>query len=291
MANFKSELKDYQVISRELIFDNSLSDRARFVYCYMAAKPEGWNFFLEPMASEIGYSVETLRKYMNELIEHGWLERGKQGNDGGKFSAVEYILKSSPYRNFSDTVNFRDGKNKPQDNIDIIDKRDNKKEEKELKEKFFAFVKLYKKLTNKQTRGLETEFRDFISRHKDWKEVIEILPLAIERETKARNEAKAAKKFFPEPKMLQTYLGRQRAWELYTTEIDTNDGKTYVPSTGGSLNWNDYYNCYVYMGMFIENIADGYTNETRPDGATIMLNNARGFVKWDSKRKQWVETR
>ena len=65
MANFNNELNNYQVIPRDLIFDNTLSDRARFIFCFMASKPNGWDFFLEPMAKEIGYSVETLRKYIN----------------------------------------------------------------------------------------------------------------------------------------------------------------------------------------------------------------------------------
>ena len=70
MGNFVNKLSNYQVLPRELIFDNTLSDRARFVYCYMASKPTDWDFLMNPMAKEIGYSVETLRKYINELVEN-----------------------------------------------------------------------------------------------------------------------------------------------------------------------------------------------------------------------------
>lgn len=65
------------------------------------------------------------------------------------------------------------------------------------------------------------------------------------------------------------------------------DEKIYAPNVGGSLNWNDYYSCYVSTSMFVEQIADGYTDETRPNGARIMLNNGRGFVVWSSERKRW----
>lgn len=65
------------------------------------------------------------------------------------------------------------------------------------------------------------------------------------------------------------------------------DEKIYAPNVGGSLNWNDYYSCYVSTSMFVEQIADGYTDETRPNGARIMLNNGRGFVVWSSERKKW----
>lgn len=59
----------------------------------MASKPEGWDFFLEPMAQELGYSKDTLRKYIKELIECGWLEKGEQDkSNGNRFGAVEYTL-------------------------------------------------------------------------------------------------------------------------------------------------------------------------------------------------------
>lgn len=80
MARIKNELLGFQSIPRNLIFDSSVSDRARFVYCFMASKPDDWDFFLEPMAKEIGYSVDTLRKYINELINKGWLVKGEQQN-------------------------------------------------------------------------------------------------------------------------------------------------------------------------------------------------------------------
>lgn len=160
-------------------------------------------------------------------------------------------------------------------------------ETKEYKEKFANFVSEYKKMGGK-VRSVNTEFNDFTKRHKDWQKVLPYLELAVQRETKARNQAKAQKKFFPEPKMLQTYLGKQRAWELYVTigeDIKTNE---YTPMCGGALSWNDYYNCYMYVGYWDgRHIADGYTDDNRPDGASITLNNGRGVIKWNASNKTW----
>lgn len=122
MAKIINKVADgYQIIPRELIFDSTISDRARFVYCFMASKPEGWDFFLEPMAKEIGYSKDTLRKYINELVDGGWLVRGEQANTNGLFGAVCYELQPTK---FTDTEKYRHGKNPTQDNIDIIDNID-----------------------------------------------------------------------------------------------------------------------------------------------------------------------
>lgn len=139
MGNFVNKLSNYQVIPRELIFDNTLSDRARFVYCYMASKPNGWDFYMNPMAKEIGYSVETLRKYINELVENGWLVKGEQKNEG-LFGAVTYTLNDSKTLNEeeasdgtknSDTEKIRHGEIPTQYNIDIIHSRDDRKDKEE----------------------------------------------------------------------------------------------------------------------------------------------------------------
>lgn len=63
----------------------------------------------------------------------------------------------------------------------------------------------------------------------------------------------------------------------------------YLPQTGGFLLWNDVEKQYVFIGMFLSQLYDGYTDDDRPDGATIMLNNARGFVTWNAGRRLWVK--
>ena len=157
MGNFVNKLSNYQVIPRELIFDNTLSDRARFVYCYMASKPTDWDFLMNPMSKEIGYSVETLRKYINELVENGWLVKGEQKNEG-VFGAVTYTLNESKTQNKektddeqneeeeetlddtknSDTEKIRYGEIPTQHNIDITHSRDDRNGNKERKDKSFS---------------------------------------------------------------------------------------------------------------------------------------------------------
>ena len=296
MARIYNELRNYQNVPRKLVFDKDLSDRARFVYVFMACKPNDWDFYLKPMAAELGYSIETLRKYINELIANGWLVKGKQENENGIFGAVEYTLKANkvlPNTENTEAENFRHGKNPTQHNKDSLHNKENieiKKDniEKEYKEKFKSFVSLYKKMGGK-VRGIDTEFKDFTKRHKDWKEILPYLSLAVQRETKARQQAKIEKKFFPEPKMLQTYLGKQRAWELYVTigeDVDTNE---YNPMCDVSLNWNDYYKCYIYTGYWNGYIPDGYTDENRPNGAMVTLNNGRGTKVWNKEKKIWED--
>lgn len=182
MANFNNELNNYQNIPRSLIFDNALSDRARFVFCFMASKPDGWEFFLEPMAKEIGYSVETLRKYISELVDSGWLEKGEQKKEKGMFGATEYTLKAAkspsiekPCTEITVSGKFRVGKNPTLNKIDNKQKQDNKEKEinKSISDKDEAFEQCWiayrrkgSKAKSKQQWGkLADDEKEMIAEH------------------------------------------------------------------------------------------------------------------------------
>lgn len=65
--------------------------------------------------------------------------------------------------------------------------------------------------------------------------------------------------------------------------------ETYMPICDGALCWSEMLGCYIYLGYWDRNepIADGYDDESRPDGALIRLNNGRGTITWDCETKKW----
>lgn len=63
----------------------------------------------------------------------------------------------------------------------------------------------------------------------------------------------------------------------------------YMPQQSPMLNWNEYYNCYMYVGYWDGHIPDGYSDDDRPDGASVTLNNGRGTIVWDRETKQWIK--
>lgn len=143
MAQVINKTKGFGSIPRDLVYDNELSDRARFLYIFMACKPEGWEFFQDSMCAELGYSKDTLRKYLNELVQRGWIVEEGQQNTNGKFGAKVYTIEvkidgvgNLPCGKNTDTVKNRNGKNHTQINIDNkeinskeeINKNNNKKE-------------------------------------------------------------------------------------------------------------------------------------------------------------------
>ena len=66
------------------------------------------------------------------------------------------------------------------------------------------------------------------------------------------------------------------------------DSGKYTPQ--GSTIWFDertqsYWTTTLYFDFGID---DGYSDNDRPDGATLTLNNARGKVKWSKENKRWL---
>lgn len=83
------------------------------------------------------------------------------------------------------------------------------------------------------------------------------------------------------------YNGNNIIYDPTKAIADEKQVSVYVPTCGGMLNWNDYYKCYIYTGFWDGHIADGYSDDNRPNGAKVTLNNSRGTVVWSSEFKEW----
>lgn len=320
---------DFKKIHKSIIKNKNIDCITLGIYTKIVVLGAEWNLNIKGLKKYLGISENKIRNsicileregYVRRRVNYhdgkldGWIyefmpypiaenERTKAGysssqcEDNIQCCAEISVTEKQPTLKTANTENGEDDNNRLNKHIDLIninkeikENTKRKKESAELYKQFEDFVLLYRKLTKKATRSVKTEFEDFKTRHKDWAEIIPYLSVAITRETKERQNAEANNKFFPLPKMLQTYLGKQRAWELYVTigEDIEKAKNNYMPIESPMLAWNDYYNCYLYIGGFYDGkIYDGYNDEDRPDGATVMLNNARGTLRWNSQTKTW----
>lgn len=293
MARIYNELRNYQNIPRELVFDKTLSDRARFVYVFMACKPDGWDFFLEPMSKDIGYSVDTLRKYLNELVASGWLVKGEQSNEHGIFGAVEYTLKATK---ITDTENFRYGKNAAQKNINNISlpntkdntiKEENNKEIK--KESDELFEKCWIAYRRKGKKGKAKHYWDKLPANE--KDSV-LQHIKIYTKTRELQYQQDFERYLRDKTFLSVVVSKNNV--VYDpTKLGKGESvsKVYMPSGNFSITWDDQLKAYLYIGFYSDGqaIADGYTDATRPDGARIVLNNGRGELVWSSITRTWIK--
>lgn len=313
MGNFTNSLKNFQSIPRALIFDNAMSDRARFVFCYMASKPEGWDFYLETMAKEIGYHVDTLRKYINELIKFGWLIKGEQVNDG-KYGAVKYTLCSEKENTENtdtentDTEKYRDGEIPPHiDKRDKRDKRDNINRDNKKKEIYKEIVDTWNNSTKSfaKVHVISEKIKSAInSRIRDGYSVDDIKKAILLCESlpdfyKGGDNSKAWKASFmwliSNTKgnfdsilsgALHNSPSAKRDYDMIINLGDKAYKEAYTPSCDGiSLFWNDNINAYCTTNNPEWGVYDGYKPNERPNGATVYCQGV--YYNWNSEKKEW----
>lgn len=149
MNKLNNKIKDnFTIIPNDIIRNKNLSDRARFLFCYMASMPDEWKFYQGVMAKELGYTKDTLRKYIEELLTTGYLNR-EQRRETGKFDSYDYTLNFSPCMENTDTVKTRNGKNPSREKSSLIntnlEKRNtiiNTNLEKDIENEFSHFEKV-----------------------------------------------------------------------------------------------------------------------------------------------------
>ena len=280
MGNFINKLGAYQVIPRELIFDNTLSDRARFVYCYMASKPNNWEFFMTPMAKEIGYSVDTLRKYINELIESGWLIKGEQKNDG-LFGAVTYTLNSTK---ISDTKKNRYGEIPTQhnrDNRQNTDKKQKEEREESLSKKDELFEECWKAYRRK---GSKSKSKSYWNKLKDDEKNRVLDHIKAYVSARDINYQQDFERYLRDKTFDSLVIKGNDILFDPTCATDTD----YHPFGNYSILYDDISKQYIYIGYCDGRMSDSYTDDNRPDGATIILNSGRGTIVWSKAEQKWI---
>lgn len=85
------------------------------------------------------------------------------------------------------------------------------------------------------------------------------------------------------------FKGNQTIYDPTKLGKGDSTNNVYTPSGNFSLMWDEPSNAYMYIGYYYDGmeVADGYTNDNRPNGAKIILNNARGTIIWNSLTKKW----
>lgn len=62
----------------------------------------------------------------------------------------------------------------------------------------------------------------------------------------------------------------------------------YHPYGNTSIMYDEINHCYMYIAYSYSMIADGYTDDERPDGAVLVLNSGRGTLTWNKAERKWI---
>lgn len=266
---------------------------------------DGSDVVLERMCEDLGYSVATLKKYISELLDSGWLCEGVDG--------AGYILRSSlsvEKTNFNTKIDF-EAKNRGNHNIDnlyiptiyenIINEENNNNDndnnydnniEEKIKEKNSQkkekkqelFLKCWVAYRRKGSRKKSLEQWERLSDKERMMVMPHIRAYVGSRDLVYQRDFE---RYLRDKVFMDTIVVGKRV--VYDPSHVTNDtADVYRPMTDGMIHWNDGLGCYLFTGFDETCIFDGYDDANRPDGAMLCMNNGRGYVSWDAKERKWV---
>lgn len=85
--SFKKQVVPFTQVPNELLYNPDISFKAKGIWAYMSAKPEGWHFSADRIADETKEARKAVLAGLKELSEHGYITAKKKG-DG----RIEYTL-------------------------------------------------------------------------------------------------------------------------------------------------------------------------------------------------------
>jgi len=91
MAKLTRRSYSFTSVPNALLRDETISLKAKGLYCLMFSKPENWEFYEKSLVKESKDGRDAVRAGLKELIDAGWLIRSG-GRDDGMFDAYDYEI-------------------------------------------------------------------------------------------------------------------------------------------------------------------------------------------------------
>ena len=280
---------NYTTISNVFLRNDKLSLKAKGLLATILSLPETWDFSIKGICSIVKEGTTAVYSAIDELKTYGYCIVETLRDEKGRVVGNDYTFFENPNMENLNMDNQAQ-LNKDIINISLPNTEDNPIKEEIKKENIKRNRNEYSEDFEKawelaQRKGSKTEAYKYWKRLKeeDKKKVFAHLPFYYKS-----NERRYLKDF-------SGYLNRcyyssvvydKQGHVLYDPEREQSN--EYRPNCDGSLVWNEFWHCYMYVGFWDgKHIPDGYSDDNRPDGASVTLNNGRGVLTWDKETKQW----
>ena len=100
---YKKRERGYTNIANNIMDDDTISYKAVGIFVSMWRKPDGWDFNIQALANDHKDGKKSVSSGLDELIEHGYVERIANRNKG-QFGGYDYVLHEVPKPQNGDTV-------------------------------------------------------------------------------------------------------------------------------------------------------------------------------------------
>lgn len=275
--------KEYTTISNVFLRDTNLSLKAKGFLAMVMALPNDWDFSISGIVGIVKEGKTAIYSTIKELKDNKYCVVETIRDEKGKVVGNDYTFYENPNL---ENLNVDNQPQQSKDSNKLLTEKKNEsdkslsKSDKKLELFETCWIayrrKGHKKLAKEQWIKLKDEEKESVLPH------IQVYVNTRELVYQADFERYLKNREF------QTIIvkGNIVVYDPYSG-YETN---TYHPITGGALMWNDYYKCYLYTGWYNkgDRMYDGYEDEKRPDGATIVLNNGRGKVVWNKEKQEWM---
>ena len=275
---------NYTTISNVFLRDKELSLKAKGLLATILSLPENWDFSIKGICATIKEGTTAVYSAIDELKERGYCKVVTNRNEKGMIVGNDYTFYEDPSMENLNVGN----QTQINTNISLPNTKDTnnkeKNKEKEINKELFEQCWIAYKRKGSKKKSLEY-----------WKKLTDVEKQNVMPHIKAyvsTRELQYQKDFerYLRDKIFTTVVFANNMVIYDPTKLGKKDkaNDVYMPLTDGALSWNDYYHCFMYVGYWDGvHIADGYDDDTRPDGASVTLNNGRGTITWDSKTKTW----
>lgn len=278
---------NYTTISNVFLRDKELSLKAKGLLATILSLPENWDFSIKGICATIKEGTTAVYSAIDELKERGYCKVVTNRNEKGMIVGNDYTFYEDPSMenlnvgnqtqintnislpNTKDTDNDNKEKNKEEINKELFEQCWIAYKRKGSKKKSLEY---WKKLTDVEKQNVMPHIKAYVS-------------------TRELQFQKDFERYLRDKTFNEIIInGNKVIYDPTKLGKGESASNVYMPTCDGALSWNEYYNCYMYVGYWDgKHIPDGYDDDTRPDGASVTLNNGRGTLVWNAETKTWIK--
>lgn len=275
---------NYTTISNVFLRDKELSLKAKGLLATILSLPENWDFSIKGICATIKEGTTAVYSAIDELKERGYCKVVTNRNEKGMIVGNDYTFYEDPsMENLNVGNQTQINTNISLPNTKDTDNKEKKKEEETSKE---LFEKCWVAYRRKGKKGKSLPYWEKLTESEKQMVLPHIKAYVTSRELQYQQDFER----YLRDKTFTTIVFLKNRVIYDPTKLDKKNkaNDVYMPLTDGALSWNNYYNCFMYVGYWDGvHIPDGYTDDTRPDGASVTLNNGRGTLVWSVITKTW----
>ena len=288
----RKKTSKYTTISNGFLRDKNLSLKAKGFLTVIMALPDDWDFSIKGICSVLKEGKTAIYGVIQELKENRYCKTTPNRNEKGLILGLDYVFYEEPYDE-EPQQDYPHSDNRYMDNMPQLNTYENKenkgindlskKEEREesLSKKDELFEECWKAYRRK---GSKSKSKTYWNKLKDDEKNRVLDHIKAYVSARDINYQQDFERYLRDKTFDSLVIKGNDVLFDPTCATDTD----YHPFGNYSILYDDNSKQYIYIGYYDGRMSDGYTDDNRPDGATIILNSGRGTIVWSKAEQKWI---